>query len=107
MRMPKYNDLSDIFVVAARAPMRCKPLDIALGARALDDGGDESRLEVDYSLGSLSEAQDQVLDEIGDAAVGDDEEPRDGSGNALGQVVAFPGPVLALLCARVAGRRAG
>lgn len=62
----------------------------------LNDGGDESRLEVDYPLGGLRDAEDQVLDEVGDASVRDDEEPRDGPGHALRQVVALGGAVLAL-----------
>lgn len=76
-------------------------------AHALNDGGDESRLEVDYPLGGLRNTQDQVLDEVGDAAVGDDEEPSDGAGHALRQVVALGrAAVVALACAGVSARRA-
>lgn len=82
---------------------RGEPSDIGLGARALDDGGDESRLEVDYPLGGLRDAEDKVLNEVGDAAVGDDEEAGDGAGHALSQVVALArfGAI-----ARLAARRA-
>lgn len=85
---------------------RPKPLDIILSAHSLDDGGDESRLEVDYPLGGLRDAEDEVLDEVGDAAVGDDEEARDGAGHALRQVVSLGG-VLALRGMHVTRRRAG
>lgn len=80
-----------------------------LSAHALNDGGDESRLEVDYPLGGLRDAEDEVLDEVGDASVGDDEEPRDGAGHALGQVVALSGACVVSVGPRVglrAGRRA-
>lgn len=75
--------------------------------RALNDGCDESRLEVDYPLGGLGDAQDQVLDEVGDAAVGDDEQPRHGPGHALRQVVALGGALalLGALAARLRARR--
>lgn len=52
----------------------------------------------------MRDAQDQVLDEVGDAAVGDDEQARDGAGHALRQVVALRGAVvLSLSRAAVAG----
>lgn len=54
---------------------------------ALNDGGDESRLEVYYSLGSLRDTKDEVLNEIGNAAVGDDKQPGDRAGDALGEVI--------------------
>lgn len=56
---------------------------------ALNDGGDESRLEVYYSLGSLRDAEDEVLNEVGNAAVGDDKQPGDRAGDALCEVVAL------------------
>lgn len=61
---------------------------------ALNDGGDESRLEVYYSLGSLRDAEDEVLNEVGNAAVGDDEQPGDRTGNALGEVIALGAAVI-------------
>lgn len=60
----------------------------------LNDGGDESRLEVYYSLGSLRDAEDEVLNEVGNAAVGDDEQPGDRTGNALSEVIALSGAAI-------------
>lgn len=67
---------------------------------ALNDGGDESRLEVYYSLGSLRDAEDEVLNEVGNAAVSDDKQPGDRTGDALGEVVALSaaGVVAAVDC---------
>lgn len=75
---------------------------------ALNDGGDQSRLEVDYSLGGLRDTEDEVLDEVRDPAVGDDEQPGDGPGNALGEVVALGGATVVAFSGStpVTGRRA-
>lgn len=79
-----------------------------LNANALNDRGDQSRLEVDYPLGGLRDTKDEVLDEVRDASVGDDEETRDGAGHALREVVALGAAVVVAVCrAGVAGRRAG
>lgn len=53
----------------------------------LNDGGDESRLEVYYSLGCLRDTKDEVLNKVGNAAVGDDKQPCDGARDALGEIV--------------------
>lgn len=63
----------------------------------LNDWGDESRLEVYYSLGSLRDAEDEVLDEVGNAAIGDDEQPCNRTGNALGEVIALGAAIVAAI----------
>lgn len=61
---------------------------------ALNDGGDESRLEVYYSLGSLRDTEDEVLNEVGNAAVGNDKQPGDWAGDALSKVIALSAAIV-------------
>lgn len=56
---------------------------------ALNDGGDESRLEVHYSLGSLRDAEDEVLNEVGNTAIRDDEQSGDRARDTLGEIIAL------------------
>lgn len=46
----------------------------------LDDGGDESRLEVDEALARGRQTEYEILDEIRESSIGDDEEPGDWTG---------------------------
>lgn len=55
----------------------------------LNDGGNESRLEVHYSLGSLRDAKNEVLNEVGNTAVRDDEQSGDRSRDTLGEIIAL------------------
>lgn len=61
---------------------------------ALNDRGDESRLEVYYSLGCLRDAEDEVLNEVGNATVGDDKQSGDRAGDALCEIIALSATVV-------------
>lgn len=54
----------------------------------------------------MRDAQDEVLDEVGDAAVGDDEESRDGPGHPLGEVVSLGGASVVSFGGRLTAARA-
>lgn len=49
----------------------------------LDDGGDQSRLEVDEALARGRQTEYEILDEIRESSISDDEEPGDWAGYGL------------------------